>query len=67
MPTEDKDEWISVPDAAALMGVSRVTVHNLIHAGRLVWRPKLNVPRSPREVLKSSALSLIPDSKKPGN
>ncbi len=65
--TEDKDEWISVTAAGKLMGVSRVTVHNLIVAGRLIWRPKLNVPRSPREVLKSSAVALIPDSKKPVN
>lgn len=65
--TEDKDEWISVTAAGDLMGVSRVTVHNLIVAGRLIWRPKLNVPRSPREVLRSSAIALIPDSKKPAN
>lgn len=64
---EDKEEWISVVEAAELMGVSRVTVHNYIRAGRLVWRPKTLVPLSPREVLKSSAIALIPDSKKPNS
>ncbi len=63
----DNEEWISVSDAAAILGVTRGHVHNLMRAGRLVWRPKINVPRSPREVLKSSAITLLPDDKKPNN
>lgn len=58
------EEWISVVDAAAILDITRGHVHNLMRAGRLVWRPKINVPRSPREILKSSVVALLPDNKK---